>query len=433
MDIDTQILEKQNEINALIEAIAKIDDPKAMEREMLRAGAEAYMPYDPNTAHSWIAESEGRGKGKEGLTAGQADKAAKQEEDRNTRMRIAETISAYRQRALQDPTLLDKKNPEYMKLQNEVDLLHGKLYQSTAKNQFDKWFAQQLAATRSDQRETNLGLSKLRSELSLRNEEDSDYKMDLDYETKAWDRVQTLLGTADKQFQNVSTQLGKVFGNLKEGIENNNPFAINTAVKSMIQAIDDSVVRESEMGIYQNPELLETVKRYMGRWLAGESYTAEDIRMIVGVANATAEAVNWHLRPEGNLHKGLENTFSSRMQNYSARSAPEVWTTDQALQRARDGIQGTLGMYMMEVPEISTPEGWSVTAKSPEAAKSEQQHRATILSKYKGKKRDEILAVLKGTNLELESALEGAYNAGSLKSHPELEAAYMSYLGDQLD
>lgn len=343
MDIDARILAKKDEIAELERMIAELE-AGASDRDVLKAGAEAYMPYDPDTAHKWLTERAGGGKGS-GMTANYADKKAEREHDREIDGKIAQAVNTFRQSPPLDARgEIDRNHPDYIALKNTVDSLHANKYSKSGKTYWDKELGENLAQRRVEQRTANHALALEKQQLNLRDEEDRNYNYDLTFEEKAYTAAMDPLKRGDKQFQDVATQLGKVYSNLEEGITNKNAFAINTAVKSMIQAIDNSVVRESEMDIYRNPALLEQLRRLYGKVFRGESYTANDIRMILGVANAAADGVNSRLDPEGDLVQGALNIFKSRVDTYNPR-APEIWTQDQALNRATQGLQGYAQVY----------------------------------------------------------------------------------------
>jgi hypothetical protein len=329
VDIKKQLEVLRKERKDLDSAEPKFDneaDQLEYRREMLRAGAEAYMEYDPETATKWLQDAETMGlwgTGRGSATAAVAgQKLALTQNDIKIRQQMAEVIKKFRDLMASNKNVtLD--GPEYFKAQSEVQHLAGGLSKVMTTNDLDKMFRQELQQEGSIRAQTLL--------------EQADEKQMTSVEKDAYNAVKEQLGTVDSQFKDIATQMGKVWPALAGGASGKNAGAYASAVKSLIQAVDNSVVREGEMGLYNSNQLLNTVKSWIQGLVVGQKFTAADQERIWQSATIISDAVD----------KRLNDLKPEAMKIYVNRLTPELAGDEATVTRGENSIDGLLGTYRL--------------------------------------------------------------------------------------
>jgi hypothetical protein len=329
VDIKKQLEVLRKERKDLDSAEPKFDneaDQLEYRREMLRAGAEAYMEYDPETATKWLQDAETMGLwgiGRGSATAAVASqKLVLTQNDIKIRQQMAEVIKKFRDLMASNKNVtLD--GPDYFKAQSEVQHLAGGLSKVMTTNDLDKMFRQELQQEGSIRAQTAL--------------EQADEKQMTSVEKDAYNAVKEQLGTVDSQFKDIATQMGKVWPALADGASGKNAGAYASAVKSLIQSVDNSVVREGEMGLFNSNQLLNTVKSWIQGLVVGQKFTAADQERIWKSATVISDAVD----------KRLNDLKPEAMKIYVNRLTPELAGDEVTVTRGENSIDGLLGTYRL--------------------------------------------------------------------------------------
>lgn len=128
--------------------------------------------------------------------------------------------------------------------------------------------------------------AKTKAELDAKKQQrDAEYKL----EQQDLDALKMVVDISSDTFakaKDVPVQLNKVQGLLAEGIENNNPKAIDAAAKILIQSFDNSAVLGNEIGMLANEALEGKINSLINKIANGTTYTKEDVKNLWAMAEA---------------------------------------------------------------------------------------------------------------------------------------------------
>lgn len=170
-------------------------------------------------------------------------------------------------------------SPEFLDRYATIMGLEAQKYVKNGKNDLikliglsDKEFAQDQAKTK--------------AELDAKKQQtDAEYKLQ-QQDMDAFKVVTAMSTDTFNKAKDVPVQINKVQGLLAEGIENNNPKAIDAAAKILIQSFDNSAVLGNEIGMLANEALEGRVNSLINKIANGTTYTKEDVKNLWAMAEA---------------------------------------------------------------------------------------------------------------------------------------------------
>lgn len=170
-------------------------------------------------------------------------------------------------------------SPEFLdRYATIMDLEAQKLVKST-KNELTKLIGL-------SDKELAQGQAKTKAELDAKKQQaDAEYKLQ-QQDMDAFKIVRDMSTDTFAKAKDVPVQINKVQGLLAEGIENNNPKAIDAAAKILIQSFDNSAVLGNEIGMLANTSLVGMFNSLINKIANGTTYTKEDVKNLWAMAEA---------------------------------------------------------------------------------------------------------------------------------------------------
>lgn len=164
----------------------------------------------------------------------------------------------------------DETNPEYMKRWAEIEAMNGKKWKNTDKTVMDKY---QKTIIEKRKEEMDVKKQQADAEYKLQQQDMDAFKVVTDMSTDTFAKA-----------KDVPVQINKVQGLLTEGIENNNPKAIDAAAKILIQSFDNSAVLGNEIGMLANTSLVGMFNSLINKIANGTTYTKDDVKNLWAMA-----------------------------------------------------------------------------------------------------------------------------------------------------
>lgn len=408
VDLDKQIADKQAEIDSINKKITDLqssgdpvfatdDEALNYQKEMIRAGAEAYMEYDPDTANKWLADAELMGRYGSGVMS---ERLKLQKDDMPSKAKMADLVYALRTKMEQDPTIT-KDSPIFQQTYRDVNIINGKMNFPLSATEMDNMFKQKM--------------NELKQASVDAGQEQTAVKADTENEQKAYSAVKETVGALDQQFKDAATQYAKVAPALVAGASGENAGAYAAAVKSMIQSVDNSVVREGEMMLFNSPDLFNKLKSWIQGLVTGQTFTGDDQRRIWQAFQTFAKAINTRL---DSLRKPALALYTSRLpQQFLSEGTDRASVINQGMH----SIDALLDAYRVDMPKETPTFSNALFGSKDQAAPVDKNTKADAPA--------HLVEARKALGDNIESDIRTQAEQDALKDHQDEQGNWLTKEG----